>query len=47
MDLINKENASACLEFDQSYYNEIMNSYFNTYDYPLIPDKIFEELGFK
>ena len=40
-------NASACLEFDQSYYNEIMNSYFNTYNYPLIPDKIFKELGFK
>ena len=44
---LNKEvNASACLEFDQSYYNEIMNSYFYSYDLPLIPDNIFEEFGF-
>ena len=46
--VLNKEvNSSECLAFDQSYYNEIMDIYFNNYNYPLIPDKIFEELGFK
>ena len=46
--VLNKEvNSNECLAFDQSYYNEIMDIYFNNYNYPLIPDKIFEELGFK
>ena len=40
-------NDSECLKFDQTEYNNIMNTYFNSYKHPLYPDDLFIELGFK
>ena len=40
-------NESECLNFDQTYINEVMDKFFNSYNHPLYPDQLFTELGFK
>ena len=40
-------NDSECLKFNQTEYNNIMNTYVNSYKHPLYPDDLFIELGFK